>query len=90
MVQGGKGSSGNRVAMIVRPAPDYRVQLPYEILLLGRLVGRDDLRYLGSHRSQIVLGGLLQVLSLILAEVPPEEVKTISNIGDLVFFPAIT
>ena len=58
MVQGGKGSLGHCVAMIVRPAQDHRVQLPYEILLLSSLVGRDDIGYLGSHRSHVIFGGL--------------------------------
>ncbi len=72
--------------MIVRPALDHRVQLPYETFLLSRLVRGDDLAYFRLNRSHVVLRGLLQELSLVLSEVPTQEVKAISNIGDIGLF----
>ncbi len=72
--------------MIVRPAPDHRVQLPYETFLLSRLVRGDDLAYFRFNRSHVVLRGPLQKLSLVLSEVPTQEVKAISNIGDIGLF----
>ena len=39
VIQRGKGSLGNCMAMIIRPSPNDGVQLLYQILLLSRLVG---------------------------------------------------
>ncbi|KJF17416.1 hypothetical protein [Acidithrix ferrooxidans] len=66
--------------MIVRPALDHRVQLPYETFLLSRLVRGDDLAYFRLNRSHVVLRGLLQELSLVLSEVPDKFLEALDRI----------
>ena len=84
MVHGGEGFLGYRVLVVVRPAPNHRVQKIDKILLFGRLVSFHQVRYFGPEGCPVGLCRLLeQFLSFpVLAEVPSEKIKTIPDMRD--------
>lgn len=88
MVHGRVGFLGDRVLVVISPAPDDRVQEFYEILLLGHLVRLDDTRHLFPECPHVVLCRLMQVFSLlpVLPHVPAEKVESVADVRDFGLF----
>ena len=70
---------------IVRPAPDYRVELPDQDLLRRRFVFPNDAAYFARHSRQRVFRRCDQEFAVIGTDIESEEIEPFRYVRDLRF-----
>ena len=73
------------MAVIVRPAPDDRVEQTYQVLLFHGSIRTNRFAYLLQKGVHVLSGGRNQELAAILAQVLPKEVEAVFDMRDAGF-----
>src|SRR5258708_9395380 len=70
------------MTVIVCPAPDHRVEHPYQVLLLRSAILMNRITYLFQKSMHVLLGGGNQEFAVIFAQVLPQEVEPLVDMRD--------
>ena len=85
MVCLGEGFLGDSAFMVVRPAPDFRVEQSDQVFLFRLFFFLHCFPDVIKKRFYVLLGRLDQQLAAVLAYIPSEKIKPFVDMRDLVF-----
>jgi len=80
-----EGFFGNHMSEIVRPTPDFWIQLLDEVFSCCICVEFDGLSDFIQERFYVLLRGLNKKFALVLAYIKSEKVESIIHVGNLGF-----